>query len=104
MSESRNKFGVKVGQTWVDNDERVKPQRRFKVEEIDLDYYPAGRAKCLLLGELKKGQRPHFYARLDRFNGNRRGYSLVEVKKKKAKKKAKATKKAAKKATRKKKT
>jgi hypothetical protein len=100
MSDGRNKHGVKQGQVWLDNDIRISQGRRFEVMEVDLDYYPHGRALCRLIGQLKHGQRPTFYARLDRFNGNQRGYSLVAsslAAAKKAKKKAKvqkATKKA----------
>lgn len=94
--DPRNKHGVKAGQVWVDNDERVKPRRKFVVLEVDLDYYPGGRAKCRLTSRVKPGQRREFYARLSRFNGTRRGYSFEE-KKPAAKKKA-----AAKKSTKKK--
>jgi hypothetical protein len=106
MSDGKNKFGVKVGQVWLDNDTRISEGRRFEVTEVDTDYYPHGRALCRLLGDLKHGQRPTFYARLDRFNGNMRGYSFVAdslEKAKAVKKKAKAKKKKAKKKVAKKK-
>jgi len=73
-----NKFGVAVGQVWRDNDERLKPRRSFEILSVDLAYYPGGRAECRLLGEpTKVGQHMTFFARLARFNGNKRGYSLV---------------------------
>lgn len=98
----RNKHDVKVGQVWEANDERQRPQRRqFEVLDVDLNYYPGGRARCKLFVLTKKGQRECFYARLDRFNGTKRGYSLVaetveeaaaKTKKKASKKKAKGEK------------
>jgi len=78
VNDKRNKFNVEAGQTWQDNDERVKPQRTFEVLSVDLDYYPGGRAECRLIGDpTKPGQRTTFFARLARFNGNKRGYSLI---------------------------
>lgn len=78
MNDARNKYGVEVGQVWRDNDERL--QRSFKILSVDLDYYPGGRAECQLVeGLTKVGQRPVFFARLVRFNGNKRGYSLVSA-------------------------
>ena len=95
MSDKNNKHAVVVGQTWKDNDERTG-KRSFVILRVDLDYYPSGRAECKLLGRLKKGQREVFWARLNRFNGTKRGYSKLEAgagdgatTKKKAKKKAK---------------
>jgi hypothetical protein len=73
---------VKVGQVWKDNDDRERPagapDRTFKIEKVEPEYYPHGRALCKLLIELQKGQRSTFWARLTRFNGNKRGYSLVK--------------------------
>jgi len=98
LPDPRNPNDVKVGQVWKDNDARLA-EREFEVVLLDLDYYPKGRVRCKLLGELKKGQRALFYVRLDRFNGTKRGYSMTKdvekpkpkpkTKKKKAKKKAK---------------
>jgi len=70
------KLEVKVGQAWKDNDPRLA-RRVFEVLEIDMSYYPKGRAKCKLLSSMEKGQREIFYCRLDRFNGTKRGYSMV---------------------------
>ena len=103
---TRNKFNVKVGQVWKDNDVRLV-YREFEVVELDEAYYGGGRVKCKLLGEVKKGQRENFYLKLARFNWTKRGYSMVRdekgnkatqpVEKPPSKAKKKAKKKAAKK-------
>ena len=78
----RNRFNVAAGQVWIDNDDRQlpvgSPLRSFVVLAVEEDYYPGGRARCELQGGLKKGQRREFYVRLDRFNGNKRGYTIHE--------------------------
>jgi len=101
-----NPYGVKVAQVWKDNDTRYT-NRVFQVLQVDPAYYPGGRAQCKLLGDVQKCQREVFHARLDRFNGTKRGYSLLaqdvekfdisSLGKPKAKKKAKAKKKRGKK-------
>lgn len=100
----KNKHNVQVGQVWKDNDQRLA-QREFKITQVDLDYYPGGRARCRREGPVKKGQRLEFWARLDRFNGTKRGYSLVKnaggSPAQKSKKKGKKGKKGKKKARRK---
>ena len=70
----RNKYGVRVGQVWKDNDPRVN-NRLLRVVEVDL---ALGRAKCDLTTERKKGGKGFVHVRLSRFDGTKRGYSLVE--------------------------
>ncbi len=76
MSDT-NKWGVRPGQVWKDNDPRLN-DRVFQVTNVDPDYYPGGRVDCSLVGVPKKGQRQVFSVRLDRFNGTLRGYSMVK--------------------------
>lgn len=78
MTDQRNKHGVQPGQVWKDNDTRVQPERQFEVLSVDLNYYPGGRAECRMLGKVKPGQKSIFWARLGRFNGTKRGYSLTK--------------------------
>lgn len=72
----KNKYGVKEGQVWKDNDPR-RGDRRLRVLKVDEEDYPAGSAECELLTPRKINAPAVVSIRLDRFNGTSRGFSLV---------------------------
>ncbi len=79
--KTRNEFGVTAGQVWEDNDPRTMDEagkRTFKVLSVDPHHYGGGQARCELEGDKTAG-RGHrvFSARLTRFNGTKRGYTLL---------------------------
>lgn len=61
---------VKVGQIWIDNDKRIKPLRRLRVELIH-----NGRAKCWSYYNTESLGR-YVWIQLDRFKPNASGYAL----------------------------
>jgi len=65
-----NKYGVKTGQVWQDNDPRYTESEKRKLEIIEVDDTYAV-CKNLTSGKISK-------IRLNRFKANSTGYRLIK--------------------------